>query len=297
MLDKTILQNYVQMTESALQKYLEVPNTSYSKIIEAMGYAALDGGKRIRAVLVLAFADLIAGNSVKAIPFASALEMIHAYSLVHDDLPCMDDDDMRRGKPSCHIAYGEWMALLAGDGLLTKAFETILSENELSFQQRADGALALAKAAGADGMIAGQVLDLTPGDPVATTDDALARIRSVNDKKTGELIMVAARLGCIAAQASAKDTENAVRYAKLIGEAFQVADDILDVEGEPELLGKPIGSDAENNKINYVTVFGMEKAKKYVNELTEQAIAAVDAIDGDTQFLKDLAVYLAERKK
>ena len=279
---KTKLNQYVSLTEQALQSYL--PEETQDSVTTAMRYSLLSGGKRLRASLVLEFCLSFGGSEQDALPFSSALEMIHAYSLIHDDLPCMDNDDMRRGKPSCHIAFGETTALLAGDGLLTKAFETAASA-PVSSEQVVRAISVLSQAAGHHGMIGGQRMDLEN----ESADVSAERIKETNLLKTGALICAAAELGC------------AKEYARHIGTAFQITDDILDCIGTEESLGKPIGSDKQNDKTTYVSIFGIEKARKIAEQeiaAAKQAIACVeDQMQLPSRFLYDLADYVLTRTK
>ena len=268
--------NYLDEINSALKEYLPAADDVVS---QAMRYSVENGGKRIRPALLLEFCRVCGGDYKKAVPFACALEMIHTYSLIHDDLPCMDNDDFRRGKPSCHIAFGEEYALLAGDALLTLAFETAMKSN-LSAEITVKAAKELAKAAGVMGMVGGQVLDLQKTDEL----------------KTGELIRAACVLGCVCAGADDKKIAAAEKYAHDIGIAFQIVDDILDVTSDEETLGKPIGSDEENQKSTYVSLLGIEKSRKTAEELTLNAQKALDAFDGDVTSLKDFAEKLKNRK-
>lgn len=288
---------YAQIINNAADRYMSSEmfagreSAGLDKMLEAMAYSLSNGGKRIRPMLALEFCRLCGGNPEKAVPFALALEMIHTYSLIHDDLPCMDDDDMRRGKPSSHKVFGEADALLAGDGLLTLAFETVLSAPEMSGRQKAAAGLALARAAGCSGMIAGQVMDLANEGRKASLDE----IAKTDRLKTGELIMAAASMGCIAADADEDMLSAAREYCADIGLAFQIVDDILDVTGSAELLGKPIGSDGENEKSTYVSLLGLEKSKELANELTEKAKAALSVFGEEKEFLRMLADKLADR--
>ncbi|MCQ2480109.1 MAG: polyprenyl synthetase family protein [Clostridia bacterium] len=280
--------NYVEIVNKALEEFLPKGDDVVS---QAMRYSVRNGGKRIRPVLVLEFCSLCGGDPMLALPYACALEMIHTYSLIHDDLPCMDDDDFRRGKPSCHVAFGEANALLAGDGLLTLAFETA-AKSTLSADKTVKAVSQLAKAAGVCGMIGGQVMDLenegkSVGVDVLEKTDAL---------KTGELIRVACVLGCISAGADDEKIKSAEKYAKDIGLAFQIVDDILDVTGDEKALGKPIGSDADNEKSTYVSALGLDGSAKKVDLLTERAKDALKSFDGDTAFLCDFADKMAKRK-
>ena len=280
--------NYLDEINSALKEYLPAADDVVS---QAMRYSVENGGKRIRPALLLEFCRVCGGDYKKAMPFACALEMIHTYSLIHDDLPCMDNDDFRRGKPSCHIAFGEEYALLAGDALLTLAFETAMKSN-LSAEITVKAAKELAKAAGVMGMVGGQVLDLqNEGKKVGIPD-----LQKTDELKTGELIRAACVLGCVCAGADDKKIAAAEKYAHDIGIAFQIVDDILDVTSDEETLGKPIGSDEENQKSTYVSLLGIEKSRKTAEELTLNAQKALDAFDGDVTSLKDFAEKLNNRK-
>lgn len=280
--------NYLDEINSALKEYLPAADDVVS---QAMRYSVENGGKRIRPALLLEFCRVCGGDYKKAVPFACALEMIHTYSLIHDDLPCMDNDDFRRGKPSCHIAFGEEYALLAGDALLTLAFETAMKSN-LSAEITVKAAKKLAKAAGVMGMVGGQVLDLqNEGKKVGVSD-----LQKTDELKTGELIRAACVLGCVCAGADDKKIAAAEKYAHDIGIAFQIVDDILDVTSDEETLGKPIGSDEENQKSTYVSLLGIEKSRKTAEELTLNAQKALDAFDGDVSSLKDFAEKLKNRK-
>lgn len=280
--------NYLDEINSALKEYLP---TADDVVSQAMRYSVENGGKRIRPALLLEFCRVCGGDYKKAVPFACALEMIHTYSLIHDDLPCMDNDDFRRGKPSCHIAFGEEYALLAGDALLTLAFETAMKSN-LSAEITVKAAKELAKAAGVMGMVGGQVLDLqNEGKKVGIPD-----LQKTDELKTGELIRAACVLGCVCAGADDKKIAAAEKYAHDIGIAFQIVDDILDVTSDEETLGKPIGSDEENQKSTYVSLLGIEKSRKTAEELTLNAQKALDAFDGDVTSLKDFAEKLKNRK-
>ncbi len=280
--------NYLDEINSALKEYLP---TADDVVSQAMRYSVENGGKRIRPALLLEFCRVCGGDYKKAMPFACALEMIHTYSLIHDDLPCMDNDDFRRGKPSCHIAFGEEYALLAGDALLTLAFETAMKSN-LSAEITVKASKELAKAAGVMGMVGGQVLDLqNEGKKVGVSN-----LQKTDELKTGELIRAACVLGCVCAGADDKKIAAAEKYAHDIGIVFQIVDDILDVTSDEETLGKPIGSDEENQKSTYVSLLGIEKSRKTAEELTLNAQKALDAFDGDVSSLKDFAEKLKNRK-
>lgn len=292
------LTEYVKMINEAADKYVSVSvfngreSSGLEKMLESMGYSLANGGKRIRPALTLEFCRICGGNIEDALPFALAAEMIHTYSLIHDDLPCMDDDDIRRGKPSNHKVFGEANALLAGDGLLTLAFETLLSAPNLSADKKARAGLELAKAAGCSGMIAGQVMDLANEGKKVSIEEIAATDRL----KTGEMIRVSALLGCIAAGADDEKIKAAETYCEKIGLAFQIVDDILDVTSSEAELGKPIGSDTDNEKSTYVSLLGLEKSRETARILTDEAKKSLEIFEKDGEFLLELADSLAERK-
>lgn len=284
---------YCSMIEAALPQYLPSVTLPQGKVCEAMAYSLLDGGKRIRGCLTLAMCELCGGEVQSALPLACAVEMVHAYSLIHDDLPCMDNDDLRRGKPSCHIKFGEGTALLAGDALLTHAFSaasdayfngTLPAETVLRCVNQ------LSRAAGVEGMIGGQVIDTAPEEVPMTPE----QLEAMHGMKTGALIRSAAVLGCLAAGAPRDVVMQADLYAAKIGLAFQIVDDILDVTEESEKLGKST-SDADNNKTTYITLYGVEKAREMVRRLVLEADLAVKGTVLDDEMLYELADTLAKR--
>ena len=285
---------YLTRIEEALESVLPQPakDARNAPVIESMRYSLLAGGKRIRPVMVLAFCQLCGGDPQQALPFACAVEMVHTYSLIHDDLPCMDDDDLRRGRPTNHKVYGEAMALLAGDGLLTKAFETALSFSGVP-EDALRGARILAQCAGADGMVGGQCIDL---DSEGKNVD-LELLREMDQGKTVALISAACQMGCVAAGAEESLLEKARSYAEGVGMAFQIRDDILDVLGDAATLGKNVGMDSARDKRNYVSLLGVEEAQRLVEAFTAQAEQALDGFEGDTVFLRELAQSLATRDK
>ena len=259
--------------------------TPYGNIYEAMNYSLLAGGKRIRPVLTLETCRMCGGNVQQALPFACAVEMVHTYSLIHDDLPCMDDDDLRRGRPTNHKVYGEATAVLAGDALLTAAFEMMTEHSDGLDARRVLAAVdCLSHAAGAAGMVGGQVLDMAgEGRP-----QSVSELELTQSLKTGALISAAAELGCIVAGGT-PDQRVAVReYAQCVGRAFQVRDDMLDVTSTDEVLGKPIGSDAENGKTTFVTALGLEGCAGLVEQLTRQAVDALKGFEAN-----DFHIWLA----
>ena len=288
--------NYAETIQAYLEKYVPPEDKLLQNdLFEAMRYSLFAGGKRIRPILLLEFCEACGGDQKSVLPFACAVEMIHSYSLIHDDLPCMDNDDMRRGKPSNHVVFGEAQALLAGDSLLTMAFETMLSPESIAAvgaRRAAEAAGILAKAAGAYGMAGGQMIDLqSEGKRISA--ETLIRM---DECKTGALICAAAKMGCVLADAEEQTLHAAEKYAKSIGLAFQIRDDILDVEGQQALLGKPIGSDLENGKSTYVSILGMEKARELVKELTDEAVSALSCFGERGEYLRGLAVQLSSRK-
>lgn len=257
---------------------------------DAMRYTLTAGGKRIRPVMTLEFCRVCGGETRRALPLAAAVEMVHTYSLIHDDLPCMDDDDLRRGRASCHKRFGEAAALLAGDALLTYAFG-VIADAELPAERAVEAAACLSEAAGFAGMIGGQMLDLANDCGRA---DAAA-LDEINLKKTGALIGAACRLGCIAAGADGERLSAAALYAENVGLAFQITDDILDVKGTAEELGKPIGSDIRNGKSTYVSVYGADFAMDTAADYTDRALKALDIFGEEASFLRLMARKLIFR--
>ena len=278
---------------TAIERYLGelfLGDRPYGQLQEAMRYSLLAGGKRVRPVLTCAFAELFGGEWEKAVPLGCALELIHTYSLIHDDLPCMDDDDLRRGKPTCHKVYGETLAVLAGDALQPEAFAILAAAEGLSAQQRIDAVAVLARAAGGDGMVAGQVLDL---DGKCRSREQVELLHSL---KTGAMIAAAAELGCVAANAAPEQRQAARDYAREVGLAFQIRDDMLDVIADQTEFGKPIGSDREEGKTTFVDLIGLDGCEREVAACTGRAKAALSDFPGNG-FLLELADQLAERRK
>ena len=260
---------------------------------QAMVYSISAGGKRIRPALMLEFYRILGGEPQKTVNFAAALEMIHTYSLIHDDLPCMDDDDMRRGQPSCHIKFGEDIALLAGDALLTQAFNTAADIDDSIPPERAVKAIsALSFAAGMCRMVGGQVIDLQSEGKTVT----LAELERLQYGKTVAMLRVAAEIACILADADDEKTAACINYCENVGKAFQIRDDILDVIADEEALGKPIGSDEECGKNTYVTLLGLNKAQALCDELTKGAVDAIKPLE-NSENLTELAIMLCSREK
>ncbi len=270
--------------------FADAKDKPYRRLQEAMRYSLLAGGKRVRPVMTLAFCDMLGGQWREALPFACALELVHTYSLIHDDLPCMDDDDLRRGRPTCHKVYGETMAVLAGDALQGEAFGLIAAAPAMTAQQRIDAVAVLSAACGGDGMVAGQVLDM---DHLAQGE---ADLRLLHRLKTGAMLQAAAELGCVAAGADDGLRQRARDYGCHIGLAFQVRDDVLDVVADQGELGKPIGSDRAEGKRTFVDLLGLEACQALVAEETAKAKAALADLP-DSGFLLNLADHLAERRK
>lgn len=286
---ENILNNDISIIENRLVQLLPSCANGQDEVVEAMRYSISNGGKRLRPVLCLEFAKACGADRYDALDFACAVEFVHTYSLIHDDLPCMDNDDMRRGKPSCHKQFGEAVALLAGDALLTQAFQ-IISGSSLNDSKIASACALLAQNSGVSGMVGGQVIDLKYE---SQTPD-MKQILAVHRLKTGALIAAACLLGCIAAGADENKIAAASAYAYNLGVAFQIKDDILDVTASTDELGKPAGSDAQNNKTTYVTLRGVENAQNDVEKLTESAVARLDEFE-NTEFLKTLSYYLVNR--
>ncbi len=285
------LNSDLRMIERSLIYNLPEANDGQSEVVNAMKYSLSNGGKRIRPVFVLEFAEACGGSKENALPLACAVEYIHTYSLIHDDLPCMDNDDLRRGKPSCHKRFSEATALLAGDALLTHAFE-LIANSELSNAQKSVSTALLAQNAGVGGMLGGQVIDLIIEDGNPSVKELLTMYKM----KTGALISAACILGCIASDADRDKIAAASRFAYDLGVAFQIQDDVLDIIGDEEKLGKPVGSDADNNKQTYASIVGVSKAQNSVKLLTESAIRYLDAFENN-DFIKMLALSLINRDK
>lgn len=285
-------QKYLEQTASALEKVCGRFLPEESEVCRAARYSLLGGGKRIRAVLVLSVCEMLGGNMAAAEQFAAAVEMLHCYSLIHDDLPCMDNDDLRRGRPSCHKAFGEATAMLAGDVLLTEAFEAIANA-PASAQACVRAAKALGAGAGSRGMVYGQELDLKYESLAATEE----QLRLIHRNKTGALINAAVQMGAVAAEADEEKCKALEAYAYGIGLVFQIVDDVLDVTSTPEQLGKPIGSDSENGKTTFATLYGVQGAMELAGQLNAKTCAELRGRFGEkAAFLEQLAQRLLTRK-
>ena len=286
------IEEYISLINSSLYEYVKLTGDEEDEVAEAMLYSLKNGGKRVRPMLVLEFCRACGGNVEKAVPFACALEMIHTYSLIHDDLPCMDNDDFRRGKPSCHKQFDYATALLAGDGLLTLAF-SVAAGAKLPAETIVKAVKLLSDCAGYLGMIGGQTMDLQHEGKNIT----LETLRKTDALKTGKLIYAACTLGCLVANADDEKIKAAETYAENIGLAFQIVDDLLDITSTSEELGKPVGSDEDNKKSTYPSLLGIDRSKEMVEDLTKKAVDAVSVFGNDGQFFADYAVKLSVRTK
>ena len=269
---------------------------SHDTLIDAMQYSLMAGGKRIRPVLCLGAAEAVGGKPENALTVACAIEMIHTYSLIHDDLPAMDNDGLRRGKPTCHIAFDEATAILAGDALLTLAFEVLSSaaiEGGDSAVKWLEVIRIIATAAGCRGMIQGQMLDMaSEGGKLS-----VGELESMHSLKTGALIQASLHCGALIVDASAHQKQMLKNYARHIGLAFQVTDDILNVEGSPELMGKAIGTDQQHAKSTYPSILGLEASRKFAQQLVQNGLQALEKFDKLADPLRALAAFIIERKR
>ncbi len=287
-----MFEEYQNLIEEKIKSFKIYENCEYSHLLDAMNYSLSAGGKRIRPKLMMEFTKVCGKDPSISLNFAVALEMIHTYSLIHDDLPCMDNDDMRRGRPSCHKAFDEATALLAGDALLTDSFKLALSTENVPYENIVKAAAVLSECAGSHGMIGGQVIDLKYEESVAPLNVIIDLYRL----KTGCLLKAAATIGCILADAEREKMIAASKFAENIGIAFQIRDDILDVIGSAEELGKPIGSDQDEQKSTYVSQVGLEEAQRQVNEYTNAALSELEAFGDAAANLRTFALSLVDRK-
>ena len=267
-----------------------------SRIVQAMRYSLMAGGKRVRPILCIAAAESVGGNLDDVLPAACALEMIHTYSLIHDDLPAMDNDDLRRGKPTCHIAFDEATAILAGDALLTLAFQilssiNLINENNTSNWLRVVHRISFA--AGHNGMIEGQMRDIASEGTLLS----LKELENMHSLKTGALIEAAIFSGALLGGGSSRQIDQLEIYAKNIGLAFQVADDILNVEGDPAVMGKAVGTDNARGKSTYPSIMGLNESKEFAKKIVRNALQALDDFDSNADSLRAIACYIIERKK
>lgn len=285
-------EEYKILINKQLETIIDLTVTN-SKVAEAMHYSLNIGGKRIRPMLVLEFCKLCGGLIEHVLDVACAIEMIHTYSLIHDDLPCMDNDDLRRGKPACHIKFNQAIAILAGDGLLTEAFNVIAKAN-IDSNIKIDIIRQISDAVGYKGMIAGQSMDMDFEDKVGKISSKM--LCEINNLKTGRLIQVSATVGCLIANGTNKQIESAQMYANNIGLAFQIRDDIMDVIGDESIIGKPVKSDIQNKKCTYVSFYGMQKCEEEIKNLYTEAIKAVEGeFNKDIDFISELTFFLLNR--
>lgn len=292
-------EDYKRIFEEHLIDFIPEIDHKSITIYDSMKYSLSAGGKRIRPVLLLAACDFCGGNIEEALPYACAIEYIHTYSLIHDDLPCMDDDDLRRGRPTNHKVYGDAMATLAGDGLLSTAFEAMNRDMLLYFddpdalKRRIRASYEISKGAGCRGMLAGQVADIEAEDKTCSKE----MLDYIHITKTAALIVAAVRAGAQLGKADAEMLANLTTFAENLGLAFQICDDILDVEGSEEEMGKKTGMDIANKKATYPALYGLEESKKRLNELTETAINALSEYYDNAELFTKLAKELAVRGK
>jgi len=285
------LEKCYELIENKLNSFFTVKNERYALLLESMRYSLLEGGKRIRAVMCIKFCEATGGKPEDALNAACAIEMLHAYTLIHDDLPCMDNSDMRRGKPSNHIKFGEFTATLAGDALQAAAFQVLLS-SKLPAESVVKMGQVLAEASGVRGVCGGQYMDLENENKKLSTQE----LYEIHGLKTSALFSAAAQIGVIAAGGTSQQTRAANAYAQAVGLAFQVRDDILDTTATAEKLGKPVGSDSDNNKTTFTTLFDISVCEHIIGIETEKAIEAIDTVFDKPEFLIGLAGKLAGRE-
>ena len=281
------------MVEEALEVALPQQDGPESRVVEAMRYSLFAGGKRLRPILCLAASEAVGGETQFAMPAGCALEMIHTYSLIHDDLPAMDDDDLRRGKPTNHKVFGEAIAILAGDGLLTEAFVLLSDYNSLLPERAVQVIGVIAEAASYRGMVGGQVVDMLSQNKPAD----LETVQQMHSRKTAALIAAATESGALAGKGSEAQVAALARCGRAIGLAFQIADDILDIEGDTELLGKTTGADEARGKVTYPAAVGLERSRQAANEMVNDALAALEGFGDSANPLRSLAQYIITRKK
>ncbi len=292
---QAILKKKQQIIDEALDRYLPKEEALQNKVFDAMRYSVFAGGKRLRPILMMAACEFVNEEEEKILPFACGIEMIHTYSLIHDDLPAMDNDDYRRGKLTNHKVYGEGMAVLAGDGLLNYAYE-LMMQSILDHPHQCRNATAamyeIAKAAGVYGMIGGQVVDLNSENTQVDIDT----LDFIHNRKTGALFIAAIRAGAIFSGADPETLKSLTSYAENIGLGFQITDDILDIIGDEKKLGKKVGSDQENQKATYPSIHGLDYSVERVNRLFQQGLAAIEHYGEKAQFFTDKAHYLVKRE-
>ena len=291
---KAVLKEKASYIEKLLKEYMPKEEGYQKTIMEAMNYSLSAGGKRLRPILTLESCKSVGGDYKDAIPFAMAIEIIHTYSLIHDDLPALDNDDLRRGRKTNHIVFGEDMAILAGDALLNYAFEVMLlgSMNKENPNKYLNAMYEIASAAGINGMIGGQVVDVQSENKKISKE----KLDYIHNNKTAAIMIGCMRAGAIIGNANDNELENITKYSKNIGLAFQIVDDILDIVGDESKLGKKVGSDIDNNKSTYPSLIGLEESKEEANRLIKEAKEALTQISNDTEFLSSLADYIVDRE-
>lgn len=282
------------LVDNEVKEYFLAKEKTYSGVLyESMAYSVNIGGKRIRPILMLLTYNIYKENYKDILPASIALEMIHTYSLIHDDLPCMDDDDLRRGMPTNHKVYGEAIAVLAGDALLNEAMNTLFDFSLAKGENALKASKVISEAAGANGMIGGQIVDIINE---GKGNISLEELNYMHTKKTGELIKAAVVAGAILANASDEHVKVLEEYGYKLGLAFQIKDDILDITSTTETLGKDANSDVENNKTNYISLFGIDECERRCSKLTQECLAILDSIGGNVEPLKELTLMLLRRK-
>lgn len=290
---KDVLKGKINYIETLLNEYMPKEEGYQQTVIQAMNYSLKAGGKRLRPILTLESCKIVGGKEEDAIPFAVAIEMIHTYSLIHDDLPALDNDDLRRGKPTNHKVFGEAMATLAGDALLNHAFEIMLSSSidKKDSNKYLKAINEVAKHAGIYGMIGGQVVDVESENKIIDKD----KLDFIHLNKTAAMIIGCMRAGAIIGGASEEELEKVTKYGKNIGLSFQIVDDILDITGDEAKLGKPIGSDIENSKSTYPSLLGLEKSRQIARQLIDEGKSSIDDLSSEIDFLNQLGDYIISR--
>lgn len=290
---KDVLKEKINYIETLLNEYMPKEEGYQQTVIQAMNYSLKAGGKRLRPILTLESCKIVGGKEEDAIPFAVAIEMIHTYSLIHDDLPALDNDDLRRGKPTNHKVFGEAMATLAGDALLNHAFEIMLSSSidKKDANKYLKAINEVAKHAGIYGMIGGQVVDVESENKIIGKD----KLDFIHLNKTAAMIIGCMRAGAIIGGASEEELEKVTKYGKNIGLSFQIVDDILDITGDEAKLGKPIGSDIENSKSTYPSLLGLEKSRQIARQLIDEGKSSIDDLSSEIDFLNQLGDYIISR--
>ncbi|HBG1696791.1 TPA: polyprenyl synthetase family protein [Clostridioides difficile] len=291
---KQCLKEKASFVEKVLKEYMPKEEGYQKTVIEAMNYSLSAGGKRLRPILTLEACKIVGGNEDEAIPFAIAIEMIHTYSLIHDDLPALDNDDLRRGRPTNHKVYGEAMGILAGDALLNYAFEVMLagSINKENPEKYLKAINEIAKGAGIYGMIGGQVVDVESENKQIEKE----KLDYIHMNKTAAMMVGCMRAGATIGGANSEQMEEITKYAKNIGLSFQIVDDILDIVGNEAKLGKKVGSDIENHKSTYPSLLGLDKSKEIAHNLIDEAKKSIEKLSDDVDFLKGLAEYIIDRE-